>query len=297
MSGAACVADAEYTDTRPIHSGSSEYPAGLRDLADAPPCIWVRGPGLERLSRCVAIVGSRAASTYGASFTRRLARDLAGAGYVVVSGLARGIDAAAHAGALEAGGRTIGVVPSGLDCITPPDHAGLAADITMRGALLSERPSGPPFGRGAFVKRNRLIAALSAVTVVVEAAERSGALSTAAFARALGRPVLAVPGDVDRPTALGPLQLLRAGATVCGGAADVLAAMPAPATGETTAALPVRSRLAGALADEGRTLEQLAALAGVSEVEALGELLALEWAGIARAVPGQRWRRGGTTRA
>lgn len=290
MNGAACVADAERQSARVLRAGSPEYPRGLNDLADAPPAVWVIGPGLASRERCIALVGSRAASAYGAAFTRRLARDLCGAGFTVVSGLARGIDAAAHAGALEAGGRTIAVVPSGLDCITPPGHGLLAADIARHGALLSERESGPPFGRGAFVKRNRLIAALSAVTVVVEAAERSGALSTASAARALGRPVLAVPGDVDRPTALGTLQLLREGARPCGGAGDVLGALPANAA---PADESPRARLAAALGEDERTLEQLASAASLSPGEAMAELLSLEWAGIARALPGQRWRRGG----
>ena len=284
------VADAPRIRAHARHRDEAAYPAGLRDLSDAPARVFVAGALDAPVARCVAIVGSRAASEYGRTFAHRLAGDLAQAGFVVVSGLAHGIDAAAHAGALEARGRTVGVVPAGLDHITPVQHVALARRIESNGALLTERESGPPFGPGAFVRRNRLIAALSAVTVVVEAAERSGALSTATAARALGRPVLAVPGDVDRPSSLGTLQLLREGACVCGGIADVLAALPSRAPGADASP---RERLFAALASTPRTLAELAAAAGLREQEAGAELVQMEWAGLARALPGQRWARAG----
>lgn len=217
---------------------------------------------------------------------RRLAADLAALGWTVVSGLARGIDAAAHRGALDAGGRTVAVVPSALDRITPPEHGPLADEIAERGTLLSEVGSGGPFGRGAFVRRNRLIAALSAATVVVEAAERSGALSTAAAALSLGLPVFAVPGDVDRPTALGCLALLRSGARPCGNAGDVTA-VTGPARGTER---DPEAGLAAALDRQPRTLDDLAARAGLEATPALAALLRLEWAGVALACPGQRWK-------
>ncbi len=239
--------------------------------------------------RCVAIVGSRAASPYGTAMADRLARDLAALGVTVVSGLARGIDAAAHRGALAAGGRTIAVVPSGLDTVTPPAHDPLAEEVSKAGTLLSEQAAGPPFGRGAFVRRNRIIAALAAVTVVVEAAERSGALSTAERAAALGRGVCAVPGDLDRPTALGVMGLLRAGARPCAVAADVLAAIPArlaiAAGGEDPAA-----RLRAALDATPRTVDELAARAALAVPEVLALLVRLRWSGLAEDAGGQRWR-------
>jgi len=275
---------------RPAERGGSEYPVALLDLRDAPPRVWLRGGGVPARGRCVAIVGSRAASPYGAGAAHRLAADLAALGYAVVSGLARGIDAAAHRGALAGGGHTVAVVPSGLDRVTPAHHAALADEIAACGALLSELATGAPFGRGAFVRRNRLIAALAGVTIVVEAAERSGALTTAAWARALERPVLAVPGDVDRPTARGTLALLRAGARPCADAGDVLAALraaAAPGPAEAPAA-----RLAAALDGTPRTLDVLAARAGLEPHVALGELLRLEWSGVARAHPGQCWTAG-----
>lgn len=273
------------------------FPVGLRDLADPPREIFVRGGDLPAVEQAVAIVGSRAASGYGMDQARRLAGDLARIGIVVVSGLARGIDAAAHRGALEAGGRTVAVIPSGLDAITPRHHLGLADAIAERGALLSEWASGPPRGTGVFVQRNRLIAALAAATVVVEAAARSGALSTAAAAMRLGRPVLAVPGDIDRETARGCHALLRRGARVCEQAADILAAIgPAcprvPATGACDGAATPEGRILAALDEVPRTVDALAAVSGLGIPEALSALLALQWAGAATARPGQRWARG-----
>ncbi len=246
------------------------------------------------MARCVAIVGSRAASPYGRAMASALARDLAGLGWTVVSGLARGIDAEAHRGALAAGGATVAVVPCGLDQVTPPAHEPLADAIAARGTLLSEVAAGPPFGRGAFVKRNRLIAALACVTVVVEAAERSGALSTAAAARRLGRGLCAVPGDLDRPTSRGVLGLLRAGARVCADAGDVLAARPVNVTAAPPGAdADPAARLAAALEDAPRPVEALAAACGLSVAETLATLLRLQWAGLARDAGGQRWRRAG----
>ena len=279
-------------------SSSAGYPAGLRDLRDPPATVFVRGGELPGVRQAVAVVGSRAASPYGVDQAHRLAGDLVRLGFVVVSGLARGIDAAAHRGALAAAGRTVAVIPSGLDHITPPEHRPLADEIAVRGVLLSEWASGGPRGPGVFVRRNRLIAALACATVVVEAAARSGALSTAAAARRLGRPVLAVPGDVDRDTARGCHALLRRGALVCEQAADVLAAIggaggPAPAdAGDPDAATP-ESRMLRAMDGVPRTVETLAAAAGLSVPQALAALLALQWAGAASAQPGQRWTRGG----
>lgn len=266
------------------------------------------------------MVGSRAASPYGLEQAHRLAGDLARLGLVVVSGLARGIDAAAHRGALDAGGRTVAVIPSGLDAIAPRHHRGLAAEIAGRGTLVSEWAHGDPRGPGVFVQRNRLIAALAGVTVVVEAAEGSGALTTAGFAKRLGRPVLAVPGDVDRETARGCHALLRRGAHLCERAADVLDALgdrsrarAASATSPATrasarrahAALSLPSmlslhtgtpeaRLLAALGREPATVDTLAARAGLTVAETLSGLLSLQWAGIASPRPGQRWQRDGS---
>jgi DNA processing protein len=292
---------------RVLSSGEPGYPAALHDLTDAPPRVWLRGEVPAR-GRCVAIVGSRAATSYGLGLARRLSSDLARLGIIVVSGLARGIDTAAHLGALEAGGATLAVLPFPLG-EEPAAARPLARAIAARGALLSERAPGEPSFRHVFVERNRMIAALASAVVVVEAAERSGALSTAAAARRLGRPVLAVPGDVDRPTSAGTNELLRRGAALCASVADILPHVPAAASagggarGREKAGAPpapdaapagAEARLAAALEPDAAPLERLAARAGVAPAEALAALLRLEWAGLAEARPGQRWRRGGS---
>ena len=287
---------------------SDGYPPGLRELADPPARVYLRGGPLPEVAGAVAIVGSRAASDYGIAQAGRIAADLSRMGFVVVSGLARGIDAAAHRGALAAGGRTVAVIPSGLDAITPRHHRGLAEEVAARGTLLSEWAHGDPRGLHVFVQRNRLIAALAAATVVVEAAIVSGALSTAAAATRLGRAVLAVPGDVDRETARGCHALIRRGAALCEQASDVLAVIggrrerrgagpaprhhrplgPAPSSAGDR---PPEARVLEALDRAPRTVDALAAAAGLGVPETLAALLALSWAGVARARPGQRWTR------
>jgi DNA processing protein len=251
----------------------------------------VEGAPLPALERCVALVGSRAASPYGLAMAGRLARDLGAVGIAIVSGLARGIDAAAHRGAIAAGAATIAVVPCGLDTAAAIADPGLHALVRRHGTLLSEVPSGPPFGRGAFVRRNRLIAALAAVTVVVEAAERSGALSTAAAAARLGRARGAVPGDLDRPTARGVLALLRAGARPVGDASDVVAMMPRL---DGPRAEDIPGRVLAALDAAARTADSIAERAGVSVPVVLAALLLLRWSGLALDAGGQRWRRAGS---
>lgn len=292
---------------RALREADPGYPEGLRDLPDSPPVVFIAGSDLPEVGRAVAMVGSRAASRYGLEQAHRLAGDLVRCGLVVVSGLARGIDAAAHRGALAAGGGTVAVIPSGLDAIAPRHHRDLAATIAERGTLVSEWERGDPWGPGAFVQRNRLIAALAAATVVVEAAEVSGALTTARFARRLGRPVLSVPGDIDRETSRGCHALLRGGAHLCERAADVLdvlgvAGTPAgtarpPESGGPVAVRPEdppEARLLAVLGREPATIESLAAGAGLTIAETLGALLALQWAGAALPMPGQRWTRSGS---
>jgi DNA processing protein len=270
-------------EARIVLAADDEYPAGLRELSDPPAGLCVRGR-LPEPARAVAIVGSRAATPYGIARARALGADLARLGLTVVSGLARGIDAAAHRGALDAGGASVAIVPGGLDPVHPVHHRDLADALCERGGVVTEHPTRASLWPGEFVRRNRLIAALAAATVVVEAAERSGALSTAAVARRLGRPVLAVPGDVERPTARGVHALLRGGARLCEHAGDVMAALPrgGPANPGT--------RVSAALARTPRTADDLAERAGLTLEETLACLLELEWSGVARRMPGPRWR-------
>jgi len=277
---------------RTLERGAPGYPAALAELQDAPPRLHVWGGELPAAHGAVAIVGARAATPYGLRLAGILARDLAARGVVVVSGLARGIDAAAHLGALAAGGRTVAVIASSFARLTPESHRPLAARIAAAGAVVSEVAEGGPFGRGAFVKRNRIVAGLAAATVVVEAAESSGALSTAAVARSLGRALLAVPADVDRPASRGTLALLRAGARPCADAGDVLAALgPAPVAPDDPDA-----RLRAQLAAGPASIESLAAACGLEPAEVLARLLGLEWSGLAVSHPGGRWSARNTPR-
>jgi DNA processing protein len=202
--------------------GSDSYPGLLSRIADPPGLLFVRG----RLEPCdalaVAVVGARNASPYGKRVAWQLAGGLARSGYTVISGLARGIDAAAHRGALDAGGRTIAVLGTGVLEIYPPEHEDLAADVLARGAVVSEAPPLAEAHAGAFPQRNRIVSGLSLGTVVVEAAERSGALITARLATEQGREVFAVPGPIDSRTSRGCHGLIRDGAKLVESVDDIL---------------------------------------------------------------------------
>jgi DNA processing protein len=196
------------------------YPERLRQLHDAPPILYFRGDWCE-LDRAVGIVGTRRPSTYGREMAYQLGRDLAAAGVVVVSGLAAGIDAAAHTGAL-AQGRTVAVLGCSPELVYPPGHRKLHEQVGATGMVLSEYPPGTKAEAGRFPARNRLISGLGAGVIVVEAGARSGALITADFAGEQGREVYAVPGPATSEQSLGTHQLIRDGATLIRGAADVL---------------------------------------------------------------------------
>ena len=224
--------------------GDEGWPTGLDDLHDPPVGLFGRGdlPAvLERLRSgpVVAVVGSRRATAQGRAFAHRLAGDLARAGAVVVSGLAHGIDAAAHEGVLDAGGVTVAVLGCGVDVAYPRRHRALAGRIVASGALLSEFWPGTPPAPWRFPARNRIVAGLSGAVAVVEAGERSGALITADFALDLGRPVLAVPGWPGTVASTGCNNLLRAGAALLEHAGDVVGELPGawrPAAGDGSAA-------------------------------------------------------------
>lgn len=200
--------------------GAPDYPPLLREIPDPPAVLWAKGD-MALLSRlCVAVVGARAASGLAVRMTRKLAQELGEAGLVTVSGLAKGVDAAAHAGALETG--TIAVQPGGLDVLYPCDTAKLADQIAERGLRLSEQPFGAPPRAQSFLARNRIIAGLSRGLVVVEASARSGALNAARHASEQGREVMAVPGHPFEPRASGCNLLIRDGATLIRSTRDIL---------------------------------------------------------------------------
>ena len=225
-----------------IAVGESDYPPRLRMIDDAPPLIGARGKLSVLASPMVALVGSRNASAAGVKFAERIARELGEAGFVIVSGLARGIDAAAHRASLASG--TVAVLAGGHDHVYPPEHAGLLDSILPGGATVTEMPLGwEPRGRD-FPRRNRLISGLSLGVVIVEAARRSGSLITARMALEQGREVFAVPGSPLDPRAEGTNGLLKQGATLVTEAADVLAVLR-PILGQATG-LPAEEPEAGA---------------------------------------------------
>jgi DNA processing protein len=269
--------------------GSPEYPAPLCHLADPPPVLFVRGALLPCDARAVAVIGSRRATPYGLRVARALAGDLARAGVTVVGGLARGIDAAAHGAALCAGGRTVAVLGSGLLNPYPPDHLGLLEEIAATGAVLSEFPLRAAPLRRHFPQRNRLIAALSLGTLVVEASPTSGALGTVRHALDLGRAVMAVPGPVDEECSLGTLRLLQEGAAAVGAVEDVFAALGWCASGPSSALPDGERQVLEALGPDGATAAEAAAALGIPEEAAAGHLVTLEIRGLVSREEGGRY--------
>jgi DNA processing protein len=205
--------------------GTPDYPAELNELPDAPAILYCRGERQPRDSLAVAIVGTRKCSHYGRQTAERLGSSLARAGVTIVSGMARGIDTAAHQGALSAGGRTIAVWGTGLNHLYPPENGELAVRIADAGCILSEAPLDRGPAQGVFPQRNRIIAGLCLGTIIVEAARGSGALHTARHANEQGREVFAVPGQIDNLNSLGCHDLIKDGATIVRGVDDILEAL------------------------------------------------------------------------
>lgn len=254
-----------------------ELPPLLRAIHDPPRRLYLRGAGsVEMLAApAVALVGARACSAYGAQVARMLGRELASAGAVVVSGMARGIDGEAHRGALEAGGHTVAVLGCGIDRDYPAAHAGLARTIAERSLLVSEYEPGVAPAPFRFPARNRIIAGLCVATVVVEARERSGALITADFALEEGREVFAVPGEIMSALSAGTNALLRLGATPLTCAADVLEVLGlAPTWREAEAKHPFLELLPA-------TADELARTTGLPPGEVAATLAELEVNGLA----------------
>jgi DNA processing protein len=273
------------------------YPAALLAIPDGPPGLWIRGDTSAFAVAAVAVVGSRSGSPTALEAATRLAEDLAAAGIVVVSGLARGVDSAAHRGALRSG-RTIAVLGSGLDRVYPGEHAGLAAEIARSGAVISEYPPDTPALPFHFPLRNRIISGLSRAVVVVEAAEESGSLITAACALEQGRDVMAVPGNVLTGRNRGGHALIRDGARIVERATDVLSELGLIAN-QAVHRAPSDSRKEGSgdpllrAMDLGQAydLDALAMLAGVDAARLLPRVSALELAGWLRRAPGGRFMR------
>jgi DNA processing protein len=198
------------------------YPRRLKAIYDPPPLLYVRGAVKAEDDFAIAVVGSRRTSTYGRAITEKLSQDLAAHGITIVSGMARGIDSVAHQGALGAGGRTLAVLGCGVDVIYPPENRRLCEEIIAHGAVLSEFPMGSPPEGSHFPKRNRVISGLSMGVVVVQAGQKSGSLITANCALEQGREVFAVPGNVGINGSSGTNQLIKDGAKLVAGSADIL---------------------------------------------------------------------------
>jgi len=278
----ALLARAASCGARVLLPDDDDYPPALHDLGDPPPWLFALGR-LAVLDRpVVAIVGTRRATPYGLRVARGLARELARAGVAVASGLARGIDAAAHRGALDAGGDTAAVLGTGVDIAYPPAHRALHAEVAHRGLLLSEELPGDHASGGSFPRRNRIIAALARATIVVEAPVKSGALITAAHALELQRAVAAVPGPIDVPASAGSNELLRDGAIVIADVDDALALAGAVrARGAAPELEDAAERAAwAALAGGALDVDALAARAGLSSRAALAAVTALELRGL-----------------
>ena len=287
--------------------GTSRYPARLAAIFSPPPVLYCRGDPEILDSPQIAVVGARAATRGGRERALRLAGELACGGLVVTSGLARGIDAAAHRGALDAGGRSVAVVATGLDRIYPRSNAGLAHELVEAGAVVTERASGTPPLPGNFPRRNRLISGLSLGVLVVEASLRSGSLITARLAVDEGREVFAVPGSVDSPLSRGCHALIRDGAKLVESIADVLEEIvypgaPSVSRGEPHAAQEEFGDAAGEPAAEERsvldavghdpvTLDRLVDWTGMPAGRLAATLLALEIDGRIEALPGGRYVR------
>jgi DNA processing protein len=267
---------------RRLPRGAATYPPLLQAIPDPPAVLWLRGEGSPELLAlpAVAIVGARACSSYGRSVARALGRELAAAGLVVVSGMARGIDSEAHRGALDAGGMTVAVLGCGIDRDYPAAHRDLARRIGEAGLIISEYEAGIEPAPWRFPARNRIIAGLCAATVVVEARERSGALITADFALEDGREVMVVPGEITSAVSAGSNALLRLGATPVTAAADVLEAFgierivdPPEAPGGLGGTLLER------LAEAPASIDELARSCGTAPGDVAAALIELELAG------------------
>lgn len=286
------------------------YPPLLGRIDDPPGILFVRGDLQPCDALAVAVVGARHATAYGHKVAKQLGGALARAGYTVVSGLARGIDAAAHQGALAAGGRTLAVLGSGVLNIYPPEHRVLADEIQAAGAVISELPPLAKPSQGAFPQRNRIISGLSLGVVVVQAAERSGAMITARLAGEQGREVFAVPGDIDCRMSQGCHRLIQDGAKLIGGIDDILEELgplfetvvsPAGCQVSQTAASAVRRPAELALdatgrqvfdaiptAAEGCLVDRVIDETGLDASQVLGTLCLLETRRLVKRLPGSR---------
>jgi DNA processing protein len=271
------------------------YPPRLKEIEQPPPVLYVRGDLLPEDHFAVAIVGTRKVTPYGRQITEELSAFLAANGVTVVSGLARGVDAVAHAAALKAGGRSMAVLGSGVDRIYPPENRALGEQLIARGALVSDYPVGTAPESFNFPPRNRIISGLSLAVVVIEAGETSGALITAEFAAEQGREVFAVPGSILAPQSKGTNKLIRNGALPLLTPQDLLQALNLTRVGEQKAArkiLPadeVEAQLMQALGDEPLHVDEIREQTGLPVEKVSAALVMMELKGMVRQVGGMHY--------
>ncbi len=285
---------------RVIVQADPEYPELLKQIYDPPVVLYVQGQLLPKDKNAVAMVGSRMTTHYGVEAARKLAYQLAYLGVTVVSGGARGIDSAAHQGALSAKGRTIAVLGTGINLVTPPENARLFEQIAANGAVVTQFPFNRPGDKQSFPIRNRIVAGMTLGTVVVEANLTSGALITANFATEYGRQVFAVPGRIDSPRSKGCHDLIKKGAKLCEGAEDVLSVFeylfPAsnrPPTAATTGVLPAvelsenEQKVYDTLDHEEISIDDVIRKSGLPSSAVSVALLSLEMKRLVRQLPGK----------
>lgn len=282
------------------------YPAALREIYDPPIVLYVKGRLDARERNAIAMVGSRRTTHYGQEMGRKLAYQLAYVGVTVVSGGARGIDTAAHQGALAAKGRTVAVLGTGINLVFPPENAELFERIAANGALVTQFPFNRPADKQSFPIRNRIVAGMTLGTVVVEAGLNSGALITAGMATDYGRQVFAVPGRIDSPSSKGCHDLIKKGAKLCEGAEDVLSEFeylfptsnrpPGPAETGMLPALTLsdnEQRVFSLLSTEEMAIDELIQQSGLAASVVAVTLLGLEMKRLVRQLPGKRFVRPG----
>ena len=281
---------------RAVNLSGSSYPEMLREIEDAPIVIYIKGDIQPQDRYAIAIVGSRRPTSYGVSITENISEELASMGFTIVSGMARGIDAISHRGALRAGGRTVAVLGSGLDVPYPPENRGLMDKITSSGYVMSEFPSGTFPHRENFPRRNRLISGLSLGVLIVEATSDSGSLITARHALEQGREVFAVPGNITSSTSEGTNELIKKGATLTRKAEDIVKELAPVLKGfirsKEKSRIEVTDEekgLCNLLSGEPKHIDIISRESGLPASKALGILLGLELKGAVRQTAGKRF--------
>lgn len=281
---------AEEMAVRIVSYLDEEFPTNLKGVPHMPPVLFIRGEITEEDRTAVAIVGTRSPSHYGVQIAERLARDLAGAGVTVVSGLARGIDTFAHKGVLAAKGRTIAVLGCGIDVYYPPENRSLSKEIVKHGAVVSEYPLGMEPLAMNFPKRNRIISALAKIVVAVEAGERSGVLNTCAWAKEQQREVYAVPGRIGDERSVGTNRLIRNGANILTAPSDILerlGVMPVEEKKLAEVATEKERLVLMAIAQEPLHIDEICDTVAIPMAELLNLLFQMEIKGVVKQLPGK----------